>query len=223
MYAKILLSAEIEVLTGLHIGGSTAFSAIGAVDSVVIRDPLSMLPIIPGSSLKGKMRYLLAKSLNNGNLTNEPNRDKDEVKRLFGSSSPIIPSRLKFNDCFMQNAEMLLQRNVTPTEIKHENTISRSGSSAKPRQIERVVKGSVFKMELFYEIQVSNKAEVIEDFMNIGTAFKLLEFDYLGGHGTRGSGRVRFNNLRAENAVGYYSAIKELNAKLLETEVQKNH
>ena len=38
MYNKIKISGKIKVVTGMHIGGSSAFSAIGAVDSPVIRD-----------------------------------------------------------------------------------------------------------------------------------------------------------------------------------------
>ena len=33
MYGKILIRCDLEVRTGMHIGGSSAFSAIGAVDS----------------------------------------------------------------------------------------------------------------------------------------------------------------------------------------------
>lgn len=54
MFAKIEISGTIEIVTGLHIGGSSAFSAIGAVDSPVIMDTRSKQPMIPGSSLKGK-------------------------------------------------------------------------------------------------------------------------------------------------------------------------
>ena len=38
MYNKIKILGKIKVVTGMHIGGSSAFSAIGAVDSPVIRD-----------------------------------------------------------------------------------------------------------------------------------------------------------------------------------------
>ena len=41
MYGKLILECELLVRTGLHIGGSSVFSAIGAVDSPVICDPLS--------------------------------------------------------------------------------------------------------------------------------------------------------------------------------------
>ena len=51
MFAKIEISGTIEIVTGLHIGGSSAFSAIGAVDSPVIMDTRTNQPMIPGSSL----------------------------------------------------------------------------------------------------------------------------------------------------------------------------
>ena len=63
MYGKILIRCDLIVRTGMHIGGSSAFSAIGAVDSPVVRDCYTGLPIVPGSSLKGKLRTLLARSV----------------------------------------------------------------------------------------------------------------------------------------------------------------
>ena len=33
MFGKIQIMGKIEVMTGMHIGGSSAFAAIGAVDS----------------------------------------------------------------------------------------------------------------------------------------------------------------------------------------------
>ena len=75
---------NILVKTGMHIGGSGAFAAIGAVDSPIIRDARTNLPMIPGSSLKGKMRSLLAKEFNERVV--EPNEDHERITRLFGSS-----------------------------------------------------------------------------------------------------------------------------------------
>ena len=48
MYSKLEITGTLEILTGMHIGGSSAFAAIGAVDSPVIRDTLSDRPMIPG-------------------------------------------------------------------------------------------------------------------------------------------------------------------------------
>lgn len=55
---KYLIEGNITALTGLHIGGSTVGLEIGGLDNPVIKDPLTDTPIIPGSSLKGKLRSL---------------------------------------------------------------------------------------------------------------------------------------------------------------------
>ena len=208
---KLVIEGTIVIKTGMHIGGSSDFSAIGAVDSPVVRDTLTRLPLIPGSSLKGKMRYLLAKELNNGILLNEPNNDQDEILRLFGSSEKdkIRRARLKFNDIKLSNLAELETFNVSSTEVKFENTIDRKTAVAKPRQIERVIAGSKFDFEIFYNLD--DIKEVEKDFENIKQGFDLLEFDYLGGHGTRGSGRIAFENLSVITAVGNFEKINTLN------------
>lgn len=103
MYAKIKIFGDLYVKTGMHIGGSSAFAAIGAVDSPVIRDTRSSLPMIPGSSLKGKMRSLLAKEFN-GQVV-EPENDHERIARLFGSSKKekVRRSRLLFADMVLAN------------------------------------------------------------------------------------------------------------------------
>ena len=208
---KLVIEGTIVLKTGMHIGGSSDFSAIGAIDSPVVRDTLTRLPLIPGSSLKGKMRYLLAKELNNGILLNEPNNDQDEILRLFGSSEKdkIRRARLKFNDIKLSNLAELETFNVSSTEVKFENTIDRKTAVANPRQIERVIAGSKSDFEIFYNLD--DIKEVEKDFENIKQGFDLLEFDYLGGHGTRGSGRIAFENLSVITAVGNFEKINTLN------------
>ena len=49
MFAKLEITGKIEIVTGMHIGASGAFAAIGAVDSPVVKDPLTGLPLLPGS------------------------------------------------------------------------------------------------------------------------------------------------------------------------------
>lgn len=199
MYSKLKISATLEVKTGLHIGGSDTFSAIGAVDSPVIRDSRTGKPIIPGSSLKGKMRVLLNRSIKNKLIQNDPNDDDDIVKRLFGTSrQPIQHSRLQFWDAFLINEDELKENGFT--EVKYENTISRSTSMANPRQIERVIRGAKFSFILTYDAIEENEIE--EDFRNIAKAITLLQSDYLGGHGTRGYGRVAFYGFDVECITG---------------------
>ncbi len=58
---KLIISGKITAETGLHIGGSKSSLDIGGVDLNVIKTPQGV-PFIPGSSLKGKLRSLLAKT-----------------------------------------------------------------------------------------------------------------------------------------------------------------
>ena len=198
MYSKILIEGTIEVVTGMHIGGSDAFSAIGAVDKPVIKDGRTQEPIIPGSSLKGKLRTLLARSISQDILLPEPNKDDYDIRRLFGSSEvkkgeeKLMHARLIFSDCYLKNKDELI-RSGGMTEVKFENSINRTTAVANPRQIERVVRGAKFGMRIVYDVHDS--AELLDDMKYLKKAFDLLEMDYLGGHGTRGSGRVKISDL----------------------------
>lgn len=191
MYGKILIQCDLVVCTGMHIGGSSAFSAIGAVDSPVIRDPRTGLPIVPGSTLKGKLRTLLARrSCKNGEHLPDFSKDGDVILRMFGSANPVRFSRLQFADAFLNN--FVAMRAVGVTEVKSENYISRATSQATPRQIERVVAGSRFGVNIIYN--ACDLAQMKEDLQLLAKGMKLLQLDYLGGHGSRGNGRVSFEN-----------------------------
>lgn len=194
MYGKILIQCDLEVVTGMHIGASSVFSAIGAVDSPVVRDPLTGLPIVPGSSLKGKLRSLLARSFAK-DIEHMPDfaGDDERILRLFGSAKPQR-SRLQFSDCFLNNKEQMDKVGVT--EVKTENTIRRSDSVANPRQIERVTKGAVFSVKIVYD--VVNEQQVQEDLALLAKGMRLLQWDYLGGHGSRGSGRVSLKHFKLD-------------------------
>lgn len=200
LQAKVCISGSLKIVTGLHIGGGGNVSAIGAVDSPVIRDVLTKQPIIPGSSLKGKLRTLLAKLYDTKNTGALDGHDEDPavVKRLFGSSNPIQPARLQFFDIFMtdescRNIEKL-DTDLYLTEVKFENTITRITAQANPRQIERVPAGAKFAFKLIYNLESLEDYE--DDIKALKEAFTLLEDDYIGGHGSRGYGRIEFADIQ---------------------------
>lgn len=201
MYAKVEITGTIEVITGMHIGGSSAFAAIGAVDSPVIKDARTGYPMIPGSSLKGKMRTLLAKQYNE-RIAASPDEDAKCIISLFGSAKGTVKTgRLLFSDMILSNAEELKRHGLTSlTEIKFENSIKRTTAVANPRQIERAVRGSEFPLSLIYE--AIDEKIMVPDFQVIRDGLHLLQYDYLGGSGTRGYGKVKFKELRAEVVVG---------------------
>lgn len=216
MKAKIEITGKIKVMTGMHIGGSEEFSAIGAIDSPVIRDVYSGNPMIPGSSLKGKLRTLLAECYNDKeqNPANLIEKDSPEIKRLFGTSNSdrekVQKSRLIFTDMAVENIDELRTYGIdSSTEVKFENSINRFSGVANPRQIERVIRGAVFPLRIIYNAEVEE--EIADDFRLLMNGIKLLRYDYLGGHGTRGYGRVCISDLQAEVCVG------ELDEKIMES------
>lgn len=206
MFAKIEITGTLEVLTGMHIGGSSAFAAIGAVDSPVVRDTFSDQPMIPGSSLKGKMRALLAQKYNDRkHLPDSYSCEDDDprILRLFGSAkkNQIQRSRVLFRDMMLSNMKELREYGLnSATEVKFENTISRMTAIANPRQIERVIPHTKFDLSIVYNVQEAD--EVIPDLQLLAEGMQLLGFDYLGGHGSRGYGKVKFSDLQLRSVVG---------------------
>ena len=204
MYTKLEITGTLEVLTGMHIGGSSAFAAIGAVDSPVIRDTLSDRPMIPGSSLKGKLRTLLARQYNDDPLT-KVDDDDSRILRIFGSAKKghVRQSRLLFRDMILPDSSMKELQEVglyAATEVKFENGINRLTAVANPRQIERVIRGCKFDVNILYD--ASNLTEMAEDIAMLAEGMRLLEYDYLGGHGSRGYGKVKFSGLQLRPVVG---------------------
>ena len=57
--------------------------------------------------------------------------------------------------------------------------------------------GAMFDFSVVYDVHEID--EVDEDFANIVLAMQMLQVDYLGGHGTRGYGKVRFCELNAKH------------------------
>ncbi len=219
LLGKIVISGTLECLTGLHIGASKENMEIGAIDSPVVRDPATREPYIPGSSLKGKMRALLEKALSitkrrDIGTPNNPVRihvcdDADdalkcEVCRVFGSTGrdgrKNFPARLMIRDLYLTRDSVSklsdIDTGLQYTEWKFENAIDRVTSAANPRQIERVPRGAEFEFELIYNVEDNNHLET--DLKNIKLALDLLELDSLGGHGSRGYGKVKINDLETK-------------------------
>jgi len=101
----------------------------------------------------------------------------------------------------LENIKQYSQEKGLPyAEIKAENIIDRhTGRASDTRQMERVIGGSLFKIEIV--IRVFEKDEECgknstEEILRRG--LKLLEQDYLGGCGSRGYGKVKFYDLKVD-------------------------
>jgi len=121
--------------------------------------------------------------------------DGVEHTKVVGHNAP---ARLIVRDCHLDSpsAEKLkrIDTGLYMTEWKFENGIDRITSAANPRQVERVPAGSKFRFELVYTIE--NETQVVEDLKNLAIALAILEDDALGGHGSRGYGKVKFQQIK---------------------------
>ncbi|THF70978.1 type III-A CRISPR-associated RAMP protein Csm3 [Deinococcus sp. Arct2-2] len=219
-HGKIIIELPFKLMTGTHIGNANDGFAIGGIDKVVVRDAVTRLPIVPGSSLKGKLRSIVEamegmdkkQPMEQGKWYNRGHSDmyrheadtreealKHAVDRTFGttgkgSRDSNHPARLAVSDAQVTagTAEVLsdLEGDFPFTEIKSENFLDRITSAANPRSLERVPAGSVFVSRLTYTVEDLSQVEA--DLKYVLAALLWLEDDYIGGNGSRGYGRVRF-------------------------------
>jgi CRISPR-associated protein Csm3 len=216
LLGKVFITGEIKIITGLHIGGSSTGINIGGVDNPIIRNSRNE-PYIPGSSLKGKMRSLSEKlaglepnfprdsKIQIHTCSDKASYSKCHVCRIFG-----VPAETGKNDEKYATMTRLTVRDVSLykdslkdaktdleyTEVKTEVTIDRVTSAANPRPIERVPEGAVFKdFEFCYGVYEPDDLPILKKLFE---AMQLLEDDYLGGSGSRGSGRIKFEDIKVE-------------------------
>jgi len=207
------IKGRIVLESGLHIGAGDTEMHIGGTDNPVVKNPHTNEPYIPGSSFKGKVRALLemrsglmaytdgkpvgARELSK-KLSDQERKDAEMILKLFGSSgadkeevAQIGPSRLSFADSLLtdESREMVSARNLPYTEVKSENSINRiKGTAINPRFTERVVAGLSFSFAITMK-EMEGDSGLLEYLLE---GIKMLSMDALGGSGSRGYGRVRF-------------------------------
>ncbi len=213
-----IIEGEIELLSGLHIGAGNEQIHIGGIDNAVIKHPYTNQPYIPGSSIKGKMRSLIEWragliSQSGGKpvgskviqgLSGDQRQQAVNIAQLFGiagdsKNDPICeevgPTRISLWDCGLSEAwlDERKKSNQLLTEAKFENTINRiSGTADNPRQIERVPSGAIFNFRVSLKV-LNNGDEKLLPLLLQG--MRLLEDDGIGGAGSRGYGKIKFNGL----------------------------
>jgi len=239
LIGRLIMEMKIEVITGLHIGGSAGDLEIGGVDNPVIRNVITQEPYIPGSSLKGKIRSQLEKALGLKQNTDigqarihtcksTAEYENCDVCQIFGApgeTEASYPTRLIVRDVRMTpgSVEELKKANTDMafTELKTEVAIDRVTSAASPRNIERVPAGTVFgPSEIVFSVFDTGDGKL---FKRLLEGLLLVEDDYLGGSGSRGSGKVVFREIHLEGRstkayshpidFGEFESIQELTEK----------
>jgi CRISPR-associated protein Csm3 len=209
----------------LHIGAGKGSLEIGGADNPVVKDAFG-LPYIPGSSLRGRIRSLLENALGLTSPAelvylskrkgqevriHQSDRPDDEICLLFGrnpgrmdrvagealDTRAATPARLAIYDAPLDAASITpqMRENLDDeiTEVKSENAIDRITSQANPRTLERVPAGARFHVRMVLDVLCEEDKALAARLVE---GLRLLEDDALGGGGSRGSGRVRFANLK---------------------------
>jgi len=197
------IEGQVHCLTGLRIGGTQETVGIGETENPIIRHPVSRLPYIPGSSLKGKLRSLLEmKYSSHSQQTGEPcNCGECTICALFGCGDATRskePTRLIFRDALMTQETREELEDALPgsyAEVKTEIRMDRKEGKAASRALrtqERLPEGSVFDLSISFRLFEEDTEEKRKEYMEkLAEAFDDLQKDYLGGSGTRGYGKVK--------------------------------
>ncbi|MCG3172855.1 MAG: hypothetical protein GMKNLPBB_01017 [Myxococcota bacterium] len=208
----IKLTGKIKLKTATRVGGNDGSLRIGGVDLMCIRDPVTDLPYIPGSSLKGAMRAAIEKKEGRWGRPKENHRGQFEdnpkepcmcgtcaICRVYGAhkntQSRTGPSRIVVRDAHLIQED----QKIGKMEIKTTNTIDRkTGAAVHPRMEERVPAGSMFKLEMVlsvynddatFEYDEKRGEEALLEV--IGTSLGLVqEGAGLGSSVSRGSGQI---------------------------------
>jgi len=132
---------------------------------------------------------------------------------LPGEREFATPTRLVVRDTHLNLSSLAGANTDLPfTEVKTEVSIDRVTSEANPRQLERVPAGAIFdNAEMIYSLYegqhtYEDKGQDIEIKMVLSDdiarlkilleGLALLEDDYLGGSGSRGSGKVKIQKIK---------------------------
>jgi len=138
-------------------------------------------------------------------ISNVPKNKKEDYKNKMGK---IGPARLIFRDIELSDGDKnkfkeTIGKGGNPLEEKTEVTIDRNtGTGANPRPMERMPAGAEFSGEIVFRVfdtdgdgQATRDEEIAKELFetNGGKLKELLEADYLGGCGSRGSGQVKID------------------------------
>lgn len=228
---RIIVQGDIVTMTPLHIGsGKRGNIDIGESDMPIITDTLDQ-PYIPGSSLKGKVRFeaeRIARKAGHNNICFPPSvnnmcggkigttqqqyggsgnsGDSNNICiccRLFGTAGKTsIASKVKFRDCYPIN--------------KVERMLTRAGTALDRKS------GSVYRNALYstdavpadtkfgFEIVCDNLSE--EELKLLRASLKSVQDSSLGGLSSRGFGKIKFNISKvARRSANYYLGLEKDN------------
>jgi CRISPR-associated protein Csm3 len=192
----VTLKADLVLKSGLHIG--TGEKGHYGEPLTVMKSLATQMPFIPGSSIKGKMRFLLEISFCKLPDGKPCQCGTCSICLLFGSgssSTTFEPSRLIFRDSLLNGNSINLLEKID-LEKKAGVRIDRATGKAADKALyalERIPEGMTFNLEMSARVFEGDDEDALKNWLAMG--LYLLEQDALGGGGTRGSGHIGFENI----------------------------
>lgn len=188
----IVKSGTITTVGRLHIGAGGE-GGIGGIDSAVVKNQITGEPFIPGTSLKGKMRYGLETSMGRADVCNCKSKECI-ICTLFGcmanSKSPQAcgKTRIIVKDCnlaeeFTNNPNVLVQ--VSATAIDRASGVAKTGAL---RTIEAVEKGVKFNFEVNIRVYEGDNEKLLSD--TVDECLERIRTEGLGAKTSSGLGQV---------------------------------
>jgi CRISPR-associated protein Csm3 len=241
---KLIVEADLNCETGLHIGAGKGSLEIGGADNPVVKDSFGR-PYVPGSSLRGRLRSLLEQTagLSPADLVylsrrkgqevriHQSDRPDDEICILFGrnpgrmerghgealESSAATPARLTVCDAPLDPSSI--------TSQMRENLDDELTEVKSENAVDRITSQANPRTLERVPAGARFKVRIVLDVLceedkellpRLGEGLRLLEDDSLGGGGSRGNGRVRFTCIRVSWRGRSYYAEGESEKPLLE-------
>jgi CRISPR-associated protein Csm3 len=231
---KLILAADLNCESGLHIGAGKGSLEIGGADNPVVKDAFGR-PYVPGSSLRGKLRSLLeqAAGLNPSEMVylskrrgqevriHQSDRADDDICILFGRN----PGRLE-----RMSGDAIESASATPARLTvYDAPLDLDSITAQMREnlddeltevksenaVDRITSQANPRTLERVPAGARFKLRIVLDVLceedkalaaRLAEGLRMLEDDSLGGGGSRGNGRVRIANLRATwRGKAYYS------------------
>jgi len=226
LVGKLILEGELHCDTGLHVGAGKGSLEIGGADNPVVKDAFgrpyvpgstlrgrirSLLEQADGLTTPNELVFVSRRRGQEVRI-HQSDRPDDEICLLFGRNPNRVervsggdlregagasPSRLTVYDAplDLDSITPQMRENLDDelTEVKSENAVDRITSQASPRTLERVPAGARFHVRMVLDVLCEEDKALLAKLV---AGMRLLEDDTLGGGGSRGSGRVRFANLR---------------------------
>jgi CRISPR-associated protein Csm3 len=231
---KLILEADLNCETGLHIGAGKGSLEIGGADNPVVKDAFGR-PYVPGSSLRGRLRSLLEHS---AGLTpsemvflskrkgqevriHQSDRPDDGICVLFGRN----PGRMERMNGDHQEAATATPARLTVydapldadsiTPQMRENLDDELTEVKSENAVDRITSQANPRTLERVPAGARFKVRMVLDILcdedkalpaAVAEGLRMMEDDTLGGGGSRGNGRIRFSAIRAVwRGRGYYS------------------